>query len=71
MNVTDDELLGFEEVAAELGLGHETQFFGSPRPALGEPWFEVSREEASAVPLRLELGCACVGLLLLSRGVQS
>jgi len=64
MNVTNDELTIFESLGASEEFASETQFFQNKRPAFRERWFEVSRQEASSIPLTPALGATCVGLLL-------
>jgi hypothetical protein len=65
--VPDEELWAFQALGLDKGFESKCQFFYSPFPQGREKWSQVSREVASAVPLRLELGCTCVALLLLTR----
>lgn len=67
MNVTDGELAALESLGVERGFTSECQFFYSKFPQGREVWNEVSRGVASAVPLRQDLGCTCVCLLLFTR----
>lgn len=65
--VPDEELWAFQTLGLDKGFESKCQFFYNPAPQGGGKWGEVSREVASAVPLRLELGCTCVALLLFTR----
>ena len=65
--VPDEELWALQVLGLDKGFESRCQFFYNPAPQGGGRWDKVSRDVASVVPLKLELGCTCVALLLFMR----